>query len=232
LARGIILHSIVEAFNQSTRNGERSFSSTDFLDLAQGILEKEVPWPSARRLWYGRLTRIADWFVAAEEARSQTGTLVAQEIQGARKATEFDFELTAKADRLDRDPNGKLVVYDYKSGDPPTGKEIKLFDKQLQLEATIAEAGGFENLEPMAVSTLQYIGLKGPDKTQSVSVSDTLVEDTWLELIQLLRCHFEGHIGYGARLKMKMDKYGSDYDQLSRFGEWEETDTPDVSDVP
>lgn len=232
LARGIALHSIVEAFNNAVRGGSGSFSAEYFLELADQILEQEVPWPSARRLWFGRLTRIADWFVAAEQNRSQLGTLVAQEIQGVRKATDLDFVLTAKADRLDRDTSGELIIYDYKSGDPPTAKEIKFFDKQLQLEAAIAQAGGFEYLEPMDVSTLQYIGLKGPDKIQPVSVTETLVEDSWSELIQLLRCHFQNGIGYGARMKMKLDKYGSDYDHLSRLGEWEETDVPDVKDVP
>jgi len=80
----------------------------------------------------------------------------------------------------------------------------------------------------MSVSKLQYIGLKAPDKTTTVDVS----EDTWADLIQLLQSHFEGGIGYGARLKMQMDNYGSDYDHLSRLGEWEETDPLDVKEVP
>ena len=227
LARGIVLHSIIEAYNGSDLVKSGTYSPDHFLELANDILEKEVPWPSARRLWYGRLKRIAHWFVKAECERSKLGTIVGQEVVGTRKAIELDFTLTAKADRLDRDPNGALIIYDYKSGDPPGAKEILQFDKQLQLEAAIAEIGGFENLDPMNVSALQYIGLNGPDKNRMAPISD----DTWDELIQLLQSHFKSDIGYGARLKMKMDRYGSDYDHLSRFGEWEEVDTPDVRDV-
>lgn len=232
LARGIVLHSIVEAFTASIKTGDGDYTSEHFLKIAQDTLDQDVPWQSAHRLWFGRLKRIAHWFVEAEKERSTLGVLIGQEIMGARRAENMDFKLTAKADRLDRNANGDLVIYDYKSGDPPGKNEIHLFDKQLQLEATIAEAGGFENIAPMSVSTLQYIGLKGPDKIRPVPVTDTLVEDTWDELLVLLRCHFEKGIGYGARLKMQKDIYGSDYDQLSRFGEWEETNAPDVKDVP
>jgi len=228
LARGIVLHSIIEAYNRSDLVKSGVYSPDHFLELANDILERKVPWPSARRLWYGRLKRIAHWFVKAECERSKLGTIVGQEVVGTRKATELDFTLTAKADRLDRDANGALIIYDYKSGDPPGAKEILQFDKQLQLEAAIAEIGGFENLDPMNISALQYISLNGPEKTRMAPISD----DTWDELIQLLQSHFKAGIGYGARLKMKMDRYGSDYDHLSRFGEWTEVDMPDVRDVP
>jgi double-strand break repair protein AddB len=228
LERGIVLHKIIETYNSSEQVKSGNYTPEHFLKLAADILEQDVPWPSARRLWFGRLQRMARWFVEAEKARAAKGSIVAQEVIGARKAVEFDFTLTAKADRLDLDANGQVIIYDYKSGDPPTAKVIELFDKQLQLEATIAEVGGFEGIDPVTVSTLQYIGLKGPDKVRSVDVSD----DTWTDLIQLLQSHFDGGIGYGARLKMQMDNYGSDYDHLSRLGEWEETDPLDVKGVP
>ncbi|KAB7614618.1 double-strand break repair protein AddB [Amylibacter sp. SFDW26] len=232
LSRGIVLHTILETFNQSTHFEDGEYTVEHFLDIATKVLERDVPWQSARRLWFGRLKKIAPWLVEAEQERSQLGRISAQEIKGARQATEFVFTLTAKADRLDLDPKGQLMIYDYKSGDPPGPKEIHHFDKQLQLEAAIAAAGGFANMAPLSIAALQYISLKGPEASRSVPVTDTLADDTWAELIQLLRCHFENGVGYGARLKMQKDKYGSDYDHLSRFGEWEETDMPETRDVP
>jgi RecB family exonuclease len=232
LARGIVLHSIVEAYNASEQVKSGNYDADHFLELANEILENEVPWPSARRLWFGRLVKIAPWFGVAEKQRAKQGLIIAQERKGKRKASELDFTLTAKADRLDRDENGQVMIYDYKSGDPPSIKEINLFDKQLQLEATIAQAGGFDGLDPMGVSKLQYISLKDPAKSYEVPLSDTLVDDTWEDFMCLLRCHFKDGIGYGARLKMKLDRYGSDYDQLSRYPEWEETDAPIKMNVP
>lgn len=232
LERGIILHSIVEAFSRNTRTGDGQFTPEYFLELSKEILSKEVPWPSARRFWYGHLQRIAHWFVEAEKQRNEEGVIIGLETTGIRVAEDLDFKLTAQADRLDRDTNGKMIAYDYKSGLPPGKNEIHLFDKQLQLEAAIAASGGFENIDPMDVSKLEYISLKEPDKSLSVPITDDLAAKTWTELLQLLHCHFETGIGYGARLKMQKDRYGSDYDHLSRFGEWEEADTPTVRQVP
>lgn len=232
LERGIILHSIVEAFSRNTRTKVGQFTPEYFLELSQEILNKEVPWPSARRFWYGHLQRIANWFVDAEKQRNDEATIIGLEATGVRNADGLNFRLTAQADRLDRDADGKMIIYDYKSGAPPSKDVTKLFDKQLQLEAAIAAAGGFEHIDPMGVSRLEYISLKDPDKKLSVPVSDNLAEETWDELLQLLRSHFETDIGYGARLKMQKDMYGSDYDHLSRFGEWEETDAPIVRRVP
>ncbi len=228
LERGIVLHAIIEAYNVSDRVKAGDYAPEHFLELAADILERDVPWASARRLWFGRLRRIAPWFVEAEKNRAALGAIAAQEVKGTRKATEFDFSLSAKADRIDRGTDGRLIIYDYKSGDPPSPKVIAQFDKQLQLEAAIAEAGGFENIGPAAVSTLQYIGLKRPDAVQSTPISD----DTWPDLIKLLSCYFENGAGYGARTKMKLDVFGSDYDQLSRLDEWQDADPFDAKDVP
>ncbi len=232
LSRGIVLHSIMESFNTSTQLNGGEYSVESFLQISEGILERDVPWASARRLWFGRLKKIAPWLVEAERERAEAGSVIAQEIKGKRSIPELDFTLTVKADRLDRDAFGDLVIYDYKSGDPPGSKEIHRFDKQLQLEAAIAAAGGFKDIPPMAVSKLEYISLKNREALRPVPVTEGLADETWAEFIQLLKCHFENGVGYGARLKMQKDKYGSDYDHLSRFGEWEETDMPVTRDVP
>ena len=56
----------------------------------------------------------------------------------------FDFILTGKPDRIDRLDDGRLLLIDYKTGDPPTPKQQAHFDKQLLLLAAMAEAGGFK----------------------------------------------------------------------------------------
>lgn len=224
LSRGIVLHRIIETFNRATKTDITLFTPETFLKIAQDILETSVPWPSARRLWFGRLHRIADWFVKAEQERHSKGQIIAQEIKGARHMPDLNFTLSAKADRLDKDTNEEIIIYDYKSGAPPTPGEITYFDKQLQLEATIATAGGFEDLDPMVVSGLGYIGLKSPNDVRPVPITSDLVDQTWSELGQLLR-YFRSHrIGYGARLKMQKDAEISDYDHLSRLGEWDVSD--------
>ena len=58
------------------------------------------------------------------------------------------FTLTARADRIDVTDDGSVVIYDYKTGKLPVQKHVEdLYAPQLSLEAAIAEAGGFEDLE-------------------------------------------------------------------------------------
>src|SRR5690606_1097187 len=73
------------------------------------------------------------------------------------------FALTAKADRIDRRrSDGALAVLDYKTGNPPTAKQVHSgLTPQLPLEAAIAQAGGFPELAPGAVAELVYIRLGG-----------------------------------------------------------------------
>ena len=44
-------------------------------------------------------------------------------------------------------------------------------------------------------------------------------------LVKLIDAYRDPDMGYTARNKMHKDAFGSDYDQLSRFGEWDASDT-------
>jgi ATP-dependent helicase/nuclease subunit B len=79
--------------------------------------------------------------------------------------------LVGKADRIDRLPDGRIAIYDYKSGKPPTEKEERSFAKQLWLEAAMAAKGAFGTDGPLETARVAYIGLgaspevSGPDPT-------------------------------------------------------------------
>ena len=70
--------------------------------------------------------------------------------------------MTAVADRIDHLAEGGYTILDYKTGAPPTDKDIKNgFAPQLPLEAAIASAGGFEGLGPNDVTGLAFWRLSG-----------------------------------------------------------------------
>ena len=48
--------------------------------------------------------------------------------------------------------DGRAYIYDYKTGLPPSPSEQRYFDKQLLLEAAMAENGDFEGLGPALVA--------------------------------------------------------------------------------
>ncbi len=237
LVRGIALHRVAEEFVAQTLEQLPDNAAKLFVDTAEKVLGREAPWPATRRFWLARLVRIADWFVDGERTRRENGRVAALERSGKRKMVDPDFLLTAKADRVDIDSDGNLSIYDYKSGRFPTEREVRAFDKQLPLEAAIAESGGFQDLPAAAVIGLHYIGLSdtksnGVGRTQSVAVEPGLTLTMWNELRQLILAYQQPEKGYPARARMQKSDIESAYDHLSRRGEWEDSDDAEVLPLP
>jgi double-strand break repair protein AddB len=236
MERGNVLHEVLERFITETLDNLSGITQEKFLETAAIVLEKEAPWPAARRFWLARLARISEWFVATETDRRKRADVLAQERSGERRIPELDFLLTAKADRIDITPSGTLWIYDYKSGKPPTPAMSKTFDKQLQLEAAIAQAGGFDDVKPAPVAGLEYIGLGATAAANSgiiqpVPIDDEIITAIWDELTLLIRAYQKPQQGYSARARMQKSQDISDYDHLSRRGEWEDSDTPKPEQV-
>lgn len=141
------------------------------------------------------------------------------------------FTLSAEADRIDRRPDGRLILYDYKTGTPPSQKAMELFDKQLLLEACIAERGGFDEIPAAPVAHVSYLGLGNPPKTVTNALEDGLVDRTWAELGRLIAHYEDRSRGYVARSRLQRRGDVTDYDLLSRHGEWDETDSPHPVEV-
>lgn len=222
--RGIVLHHVFEALVDSLDFA--SVSDTlrgDALEIAQAVLDKHVPWPEARVMWRARLDPVLDGFVLDEVRRQAEGRVLAKERGGSLYLGGLDFTLTAKADRIDEGPDGRAVIYDYKSS-VPTAPVVKHFDKQLMLEALILEAGGFEGLPPLEVAQTAYIPLTKPQGAQPRPISEEGLTAERARLEALLAAFFDPDKGYGALRAMKSLTYGSDYAHLARHGEWDETD--------
>jgi len=148
-------------------------------------------------------------------------------VQDGKPVPGADFRLTAKPDRIDRLDGGAVAhVYDYKSGKPPSDKEMEYFDKQLLLEAAMVEKGAFPTLGPAAVGGVSYIQLGGEGETFGRKFSAEAAEETWQKFILLARHYLRQGRGFTARRALQKAGDASDYDHLSRFGEWGAGDAP------
>ena len=47
----------------------------------------------------------------------------------------------------------------------------------------------------------------------------------------LIEAYLDETQGFTARRMMQQDRFGSDYDLLARFGEWDETDAPEPEEL-
>lgn len=214
--RGIVLHDILERF---LRRGGSDRAA--LLQVTDEVLAETVAWPLARIVWAARIGKVADDFLSY--SADNGGVPVLLEEKGAVRLADLDFTLTGKPDRIDRLPDGRLMLIDYKTGAPPTAEQQKHFDKQLPLLAAIAEAGGFAALGPQEVARVAYVGLKSGVRPVEIDLDPGQVAEVWHEFRRLIAAYADPQTGYTARRAMMKDTDASDYDHLSRFGEWDVT---------
>jgi ATP-dependent helicase/nuclease subunit B len=199
--------------------------------LAEGVqaFGDALGHPSVAAFWWPRFERIAHWFVDDERQRRAMGTRpLATEIEGG---IDFDigaarFRLTAKADRIDRLPDGRLAIIDYKTGRPPSRDHVVSgFAPQLPLEAVIAERGGFESIAPGEVGLIAFLQLTGGNPPgellQATKPADQeqAIRDSLTGLLRLVAAFDDPATPYPSKPRPQY-AYDGDYDHLARVAEW------------
>ena len=222
--RGVVLHEILEIFLRRGGGGRDALMA-----IADAVITEKVAWPLARTIWLSRIAKAADAFLAFSATTGGTPVLV--EEKGAVQLPGLDFKLTGKPDRIDRLEDGRLLLIDYKTGDPPSAKQQQHFDKQLLLLAAMAEGGGFKGLDAEEVARVVYVGLKAELKMVDIPLSPGQVAETWAELTRVIAAYARPGQGYTARRALESVRDASDYDHLSRFGEWDLTADPVPEDL-
>ncbi len=220
--RGSVLHRILEIFGKEDPLAPNARAK--LMEIAAAVMEEDVPWPTARRLWLARLDRVADWFLETETQRHKLGLPSAHEKKGGAEVIDTGFTLTAQTDRIDTTDHGTLRIYDYKTGTPPSAKEQLYFDKQLPLSAALAERGAFKGIDPAPVEAAVYIGLGRIPKEVAAPLDALPPAQAWAELAELIRAYQSPKRGYTSRRAMAKQRFGSTFDHLARFGEWEDAD--------
>ena len=177
--------------------------------------------------WLG-IGRFANPFLADELIRRDHAAPIGFEVQAKSELKGLNFTLTGTADRIDRDDTGALAIYDYKTGIPPSGKVQESFDKQLLLEAAIAEQGGFKDIDAAPVTKSVFIGLSSFAKEVPAPLGDNPPDAVWKELHTLIAAYQSPTQGFSSRRMLFKDSDKGDYDQLARFGEWDRTTPPNI----
>jgi double-strand break repair protein AddB len=231
MERGNAIHAVLEEFVLQTRDPDTPITVDLFMDVARKVLAKHVPWQGAQRLWLARLNQVAEWVVSQEIQRQSDGKNIAVETTGNMQFADLEFQLSVKADRVDLGGTG-LRIYDYKASKPPGPSEIRNFDKQLQLTAMIAAMAGFEKLPAQPVEHLRYIGLGLDRKEQEIEINSQLIREIYDEFRQLIGTFNDPVKGFTARDKVQLCTHASDFDHLSRKGEWQDSDEPNPQAVP
>jgi ATP-dependent helicase/nuclease subunit B len=232
---GSLVHGALDAFLKAHPRGPLASDALDeLLALGRASFAEALARPGLWAFWWPRFERVAAWFVAHEAARRHQLAESWSEIGGALDiaAPGGLFRVTAKADRIDRLTDGTLAIVDYKTGAPPTAKEVAAgFAPQLPIEALIAGHGGFFGVPALSVGQLLYWRLSGipPGGEERSAGGDarTLTEQTLEGLSALISRFDDESTPYAARPHPEMAPKYSDYLHLARVKEWASGDEGD-----
>jgi ATP-dependent helicase/nuclease subunit B len=194
--------------------------------------------PEAKALWWPRFQRIARWFGEWETARRAAIEAIFAETPGEMSIAldaQRSFRLNARADRIERRNGGSYAILDYKTGQPPTGKQVRMgLSPQLTLEAAILREGGFAGIDAgSSVSQLVYVRLSGnnpPGEERLIDLKfkpgdepqppDVAAAEARAKLEALIRAFDDDNQPYTSlNLPMWANRYGA-YDDLARIKEW------------
>ncbi|MXX91608.1 MAG: double-strand break repair protein AddB [Boseongicola sp. SB0677_bin_26] len=223
--KGTVFHAILAAFAE-TAPADKAIMRQRLLQIADEEFRKDVPWPAIRAHWRGHLEQIADWLVSEEVALRAGIKDRKAEVSGELRLGATGLTISGKADRIDRLSSGELVIYDYKTGGIPSEPQILHFDRQLLIEAVMAERGAFEGVPEAPVGSVSHISIGRSPKRKSIKLEGGFETGTvHAELIELLERFQSPGTGYISRRAMEKMRFRGDYDHLARFGEWDASAT-------
>ncbi len=207
--------------------------------IASEELDAMSAHPLMRALWRPRLLGALRWIEAqvAMQADEAARRIITSEVDGAIIVK--GVRIHARADRIDSLPDGQLAIVDYKSGKPPSLKQVRLgYALQLGIIGLIAKGGGFPNIagEPKA---FEYWSLGSSTKSdQGFGYIETpiltgkkrtgILPEEFLDhceglLIAALDKWILGDEPFTAEVSLDFKGY-NDFDQLMRLDEWQARD--------
>lgn len=227
---GSLVHDALERFVKAYPGDLPAEPFDRLIEIGREVFADHLAQPGVWAFWWPRFERIAAWVVTQEAERRRR---LRQPFAEVRGETVFEgpagpFTLRAKADRIDLLQDGSLSILDYKTGVPPSAKEVAAgYAPQLPLEAVIAARGGFPGIAAgKAVSELLYWRLKGgaeggeERQAHKEQAPDLLAEDARKGLEALIRVFDDPATPYEARPNPEHAPKYSDYLHLARVKEW------------
>ena len=232
--RGTIIHEALERFVDAFPAALPDNALERLLEIGREVFAAAIGRPGVAAFWWPRFQRIARWIVEYErENRTNLRRSIA-EAKGEILIAELAraVSLSAKADRIDLRDDGTIDIVDYKTGTPPSARQVEIgLTPQLPLEAAIAMRGGFREkndagakIPAARTNRMVYLRLNGGETAGEERViadpDGDLAGNTYALLVDLLRQYESEKTPYLSRPRpMFLGRFG-DYDHLARVKEW------------
>lgn len=235
--RGRIIHEAVGRFAQDWPADLPPDPMASLLAIGEEVFAPYAEYPDVIGLWWPRFAAMAESYIAWEAERRGTVASLAAECWGSMEMTLPDgavFRLRAQADRIETRSDGTVAIVDFKTGQPPTAKQVYAgFEPQLTLEAAMVRVGAFRAMPRHAGPfEMLYVRLGGragielkpvkPTKPETRDPNDLIDRDLTV-LMATIAGYRRGEHGFTSRLFPQYIKYAGAYDHLARVKEWSRT---------
>ena len=233
---GNFVHNILATFVADWNGRASPEARRRLIALAEERLVDFEAFPEVVALWRPKFARIADFVLQHEAAR--TPLLAGREVE-IRGEWRFPsgrpepFLLTGRADRIDRMADGTIAIVDYKTGAPPSKKQVRaVLAPQLPLEAAMVRLGGFgEPLKGKPISELAYVKLGGrggglwesraDPADKDGKTPEVLADEALRKLHGLIAAYARPEQAYVSRPRIQFEsRRDGPYDHLARVDEW------------
>ena len=227
LERGSALHTVLERFVKKFPHGLPAEAARELVAIADEVF-REMAIPKAElALWRPRFLRAALWFVREEDKRREAIAESYVEVSGELilKGPAGGFRLRGRADRIDRLKAGGGAILDYKTGTPPSDKQVKAhLAPQLPLEGAMLAAGGFKDIGKLAPAELIHVRVGGTEKPGEFKPvkedAEKLAEEAMARLTAYIAKFDSVDTVYDSRVGPQFARFAGDYDHLARVREW------------
>ncbi|WP_413154239.1 double-strand break repair protein AddB [Bartonella sp. cb54] len=236
--RGTLYHAILATFCTQIKNPNAVNALDALLKIGRQEFDKLNLTPDIETIWWTIFENFAPFFIQWERSlgsRERYAEVASQKVPiGTTGVT-----LSGRADRIDALPNKMVEILDFKTGTPPSSKQVRnLLFPQLALETALLMQGAFKDFQDFTPSNLLYIPLnkKGEIKPQSILSNKkeenkqnteqdskdaiNLGKKAWKHLIALMDYYQNPQQGYLSHAVPFKTTYESDYDHLARLWEW------------
>ncbi len=227
--KGTFIHKALEEFVRQYPDELPANAVGRLLELGREAFGDLLSYPAVWAFWWPRFERIANWFIEFEAERREYFKTALLEKKGTIEIAgpAGSFTLSGTADRIDKKMDGGISIIDYKTGSPPSHKEIDTgMAPQLALEAAMVERGGFDGLPKAPILELLYIRLSGSNPagearaaSKKISVEELATEA--FEGLQRLIAQFDREATpYLTKPRPAFVDRFNEYEHLARVREW------------
>ena len=220
---GNIVHDGLAAFFSVEENFYASDAAIRLTLSLQNAMRRHRPRAALEHWWTARLERIAGWIVEAERERRRSNPPIEMALEiSAEMPIEGGFTLKGRADRIEKRADGSIFIMDYKTGNPPSPKQIEYGSApQLPLEAVMAEAGAFGQAFQGPVTELGFWKLSGRNKNgEDKPIALEAIAEAATKTPALFAKFSLESTPYLAAPHPERSPYDDPYKGISRRGEW------------